>query len=324
MMPENTIHLVGFGSQGSAWAQCLKASGWNVQVYLGQQGRSFENANRLGFKPHLISDLPQNLAPPAAGLPFKSNNPEPHWIAMLCPDVMIAPLYRDFLQSCPSDLRLILAHGYVVYANDLKLAGPHHRASLLAPKAIGPKLLQNFQISSPAPHRLAAAFWAAPLDQEGLKRIAQGLGFAPTSLIDATFEQEAIGDLISEQGLLCGGVFNLLEITMNTMEKAGIPEPLIREECITELELIAGLIRERGVSQSFQAISQAAQCGTASMAEKLETAGLKEIFEKQAEFVQSREFVGYFRSQKWQDRIRQFTARLTRWEERFRGLDSKK
>lgn len=320
-MSENTIHIVGFGSQGSAWAQCLRASGWNVQVYLTHLGgspnrppsKSYEAAEKLGFKPHPLKDLPLHLSP----------GEKPHWVAMLCPDGVIAPVYRDFLQSSPADIRLILAHGYVVYANELNLAGPHHRVTLLAPKAIGPKLLENFQNSFPAPHRLAAAFWAAPADQEALSQIARALGFAQDSLINASFEQEAIGDLISEQGLLCGGVFNLLELTMNTMQKAGIPEALIREECITELELIAGLIRERGVCQSFKAISQAAQCGTASMAEKLDAAGIQEIFETQATFVQNREFVGYFRSQKWQDRIHQFTERLSRWEERFRDLQRK-
>jgi ketol-acid reductoisomerase len=322
IMLRNSIHIVGFGSQGSAWAQCLRASGWDVQVYLsntstptnGAPRRSYDAAKKLGFEPYLLKDLTLHL----------NTGQGPQWIAMLCPDGVIAPVYRDFLQSSPSQIRLILAHGYVVYANELNLAGPHHRVALLAPKAIGPKLLQNFQNSSPAPHQLAAAFWADPADQGALIQIASGLGFAQNSLINASFEQEAIGDLISEQGLLCGGVFNLLELTMNAMEKAGIPEALIREECITELELIAGLIRERGVSQSFQAISQAAQCGTASMAEKLEASGIREIFETQAAFVQSREFVGYFRSQKWQDRIRQFTGRLSQWEERFKTLDLRK
>jgi len=309
-MLQNTVHIVGFGSQGSAWAQCLRASGWDVQVYLSNTGgKTLAIAEKLGFKSHALKDLPLHLS---------QGTTQPQWIALLCPDGVIAPVYADYLRSSPQEIRLILAHGYVVYANELNLAGPHHRVTLLAPKAIGPKLLQNFQNSSPAPHHLAAAFWAHPDDQECLRQIARGLGFAPTSLIPASFEQEAIGDLISEQGLLCGGVFNLLELTMNAMQKAGIPDALIQEECITELELISGLIRERGVAQSFQAISQAAQCGTASMAEKLEAAGIREIFETQAAFVQSREFVGYFRSHQWQDHIRQFTERLSRWEERFK------
>jgi ketol-acid reductoisomerase len=321
-MTEKTIHIVGFGSQGSAWAQCLRTSGWNVQVYLNNQDplpnapprRSALIAEKLGFKTFRLTDLPSHLV----------SGTEPHWVAMLCPDGIIAPVYRDFLQSSPAQIRLILAHGYVVYAQELNLAGPHHRATLLAPKAIGPKLLQNFQRTFPAPHHLAAAFWAASEDQEALMGIARDLGFDRSSLIDATFEQEAIGDLISEQGLLCGGIFNLLELSMNSMQKAGIPEALIQEECITELELIAGLIRERGIAQSFQAISQAAQCGTAAMAEKLEAAGIQEIFNTQADFVQSREFVQYFRSQKWQDRIRQFTSRLSIWEERFKKLNLRK
>src|SRR5262249_29103410 len=151
-----------------------------------------------------------------------------HWVAMLCPDPLIGSLYREFMAQSSAEIRLILAHGYAIYSNDLIFHQSRHKAVLLTPKAIGPKLHQNFQNTYPHPHSLIAAFHAPEEDQATLIEIARGLGFAKRSLVSATFEEETMGDLMSEQGLLCGGVFNLLEWTLESMQKAGIPEALIR------------------------------------------------------------------------------------------------
>jgi ketol-acid reductoisomerase len=307
-MSKNTIHLVGYGSQGSAWAQCLKTSGWQVHVYVSRHGNSYQNAIEHGFQPALIQELPAQL----------SDKTQTHWVAMLCPDTSIPAIYGDFIASSPSNVRLILAHGYAIYSDELKFKNPDHRAILLAPKAIGPKLLQNFQNSFPHPHQLVAAFSALPDDSEMLLQIAQGLGFDQRRLVLASFDQETMGDLISEQGLLCGGVFNLLAWTMEAMAQAGIPDALIREECLTELELIAGVIRERGPAQAFQSISQAAQCGTIEIAKRLDESHFKEHFTRQVKRIVERKFPADFRSQNWREPALNLTRELAHWEQRFK------
>lgn len=307
----NRIHLVGFGSQGSAWAKCLRQSGWQVEVYLPIQSPSFQKAIEAGFNPHPIEHL----------YTLKSDLSETHWIAMLCPDPLIAPLYRDFIANFSGNVRLILAHGYAIYSGDLKMRTPLHRPLLLAPKAIGPKLLENYKSTFPHPHSLVAAFFAPALgfdeDQEGLTRIARGLGFSPESLVTASFDEEAIGDLMSEQGLLCGGIFKLLEWTLEAMTAAGIPERLIREECLSELELIAGLIRERGPSQTFRSISQVAQGGTIAMANRFENSGFKEAFLAQMEEIKNRKFAQSFQSGAWKEKSLDFANRLATLEKRL-------
>ncbi len=302
------IHLVGFGSQGSAWADCLRKSGWTVHVYVPANGKSFEKAIESGFSPRSIEFLTEELA----------QTTEIQWIAMLCPDPMISTIYRDYLINSPASIRLILAHGYAVYSGELKLKGPHHRALLLAPKAIGPKLRQNFLETFPQPHKLIAAFSATHDDQEILCQIAAGLGFQTQSLVRASFEEECIGDLMSEQGLLCGGIFNLLEWTIEAMHRAGVPTDLIREECLTELELIAGMIREKGPATTFQSISQVAQCGTIALGQHLETSGFKSKFLAQMESIQNKSFPEYFRSIGWKDRHQNLQKRLAYWESLFK------
>ena len=301
------VHIVGFGSQGNAWANCLRKSGWQVEVYLLRKGDSYERALQENFTPSLIQDFAQNISQ------NKKNPTQQEWVALLCPDQMIGSIYRDFLASCPEKIGLILAHGYSVYSGDLKVK-PGHSIALLAPKAIGPKIKENFENSYPLPHSLVAAVLEDYEFSNAISAIARGIGFSKEALIPTSFETETRGDLISEQGLLCGGVFNLLLWTIEAMKKADIPDSLIREECLSELELIAGLLRSRGPSATFKAISQAAQCGTIAMANRLETSGFKKEFMAQVETVLNKEFVGFFDSGKWKPQAQELIQKFSEWE----------
>lgn len=303
------IHLIGFGSQGTAWAECLRASGWDVSVYLHRrEGTSFERATTSGFRPQSIQELPDRLERKAG---------EAALIAMLCTDERIGPLYREFIAPVHAPVTLVLAHGYAVYAEDLVRLAPGHEVALLAPKAIGPKLLAAHHAARPGPHNLVAAIHSPENRRPALLRLALALGFRETNLIEATFEQETVGDLISEQSLLCGGLFALLEWTMETMSESGVPDRLIREECLTELELIAGLLRERGPASTYRAISQAAQCGTTVMRSRLDQLGVREAVRTQAGEVRSRHFAAEMRRGEWREKASELAARLEGWEDRL-------
>lgn len=262
-------------------------------------------ARELGFaEPKALSALTTELAH------FTS----PALVAFLCPDAVIGSIYHEVLAQVAAPMTLILAHGYAVYAGDLKPARPEHELALFAPKAIGPKIWALFQEARGDTHRLVAGFHASPERAPAVQAFAQAMGFAPGNLVPASFEQEAVGDMISEQGLLCGGVFTLMEWTLEAMRAAGIPERLIREECLTELELIAGLLRERGPATTFRAISQAAQAGTIAMQQALERSDARVHFDRQLKEVVDRRFAEYFRSGKWQPQAQEFTRRLEHWE----------
>ncbi len=304
------VILLGFGSQGSAWAECLRASGASVDVFLPRhQSESWKRAQEAGFKPRLMAELPK--------LVTEVSRQSAAVIAAMVPDHLIGGIYRDFLAPLEAPLTLVLAHGYAVYAGELRPAQSGHELALLAPKAIGPKLLAEFQASRPGTHRLSAGLSAPPSRRESVIALARALGFARENLIEASFEKEAIGDLLSEQGLLCGGVFTLMDWTMQAMSDAGVPDGLIREECLTELELIAGLLRERGPAATFGKISQAAQCGTISMREKLEQSGAKDAFRAQVEETLSKRFVEIMNGEDWKKKKKEFESRLEKWQGRL-------
>jgi ketol-acid reductoisomerase len=313
-----TVFFVGFGSQARAWAQCLRASDWHARVYLSRpDGPSAGVARELGFEPRALAELPRDLA-------ARPSHSAPALVPMLCPDTAIGPMYREYLAALDTPLTLILAHGYAVYARELAPARPAHELALFAPKAIGPKIWALYQDARGGTHRLVAGFQSSPDRESQLREFARAMGFAPENLARATFEQEAVGDLLSEQGLLCGGVFTLLEWTLEAMRDAGIPEALMREECLTELELIAGLMRERGPATTFRAISQAAQCGTVAMQDKLNQSNARGFFKAQLQEVLDRRFADHFRSNRWKPAAEALTARLEDWEKKLGGAKKEK
>lgn len=308
-MPQ--LHMIGFGSQGAAWAECLRDAGWRVHVYLSRNhGPSFDRARALGFEPNRVQDVALAL----------SNDSAPHaLVAMLLPDTQIGPVYRDCIAArLPTrPLTLVLAHGYAVYARDLAHLPEAHELALLAPKAIGPKLRSTFKENFPAPHPLVAGYCASCARDSSTRALAHALGFQNQNLVETTFETEAVGDLISEQALLCGGVLNLLSWTIEAMEKAGVPGRLIREECLTELELIAGLLRARGPEATFSAISQAAQCGTVTMGERLKALGVDKLIATAAAEIASGRFVETLRASKWREQAQDFKNHLASLEKKL-------
>lgn len=301
------IHCLGFGGQGSVWANCLRKSGWNVSVYLPKEGSSFQKAKKQRFDVYPLEMLPKKLSVEPRDFPM-------HVVAMLCPDFLIGKMYRELLASIDQDMTLILAHGYAVYAEDLKVLNPKHELMLFAPKVIGPYMEMGFLKNHPASHSFKAATYvredASVKTKSFLKTLSHGLGFKEENLIPATFEQEAVGDLISEQGLLCGTFFPFLNWTAQEMKKAGVPEKLIHEECLSELVFIASILQKLGPSQTFSKISAAAKAGTVFMKERLEEIGAKQELSKQVQEVLTRKFVERINKENWQKKVSTFEEEL--------------
>ena len=305
---QNELHLIGFGSQGRSWAQNLRDSGWSVRIYLSATSiqaasPSWVDAQNLGFEVRSTHELA-----------LLSSRSESHLIAFACPDHHIAGIYQDQLSQLNIPLSLILLHGFAVYSGELKLLNDRHKVELFAPKAIGPQIRKIFKKGQT--HDLVAAVTTkAPF----ILALAQGLGFSPENLVVTQPEVEAIGDLISEQGLLCGGIFTLMDWTITAMRNAGTPGPLIAEECITELLLIAGLIKERGLEATLGAISKAALAGTATMNQAFEESGFKSMFLDKVSRVVDRKFVNDFNRGQWQTQAEALALRFQE-HDRFLGL----
>ncbi|GEM_PF-2001366 len=298
----SVIHLVGRGSQGRAWDECLRRTGRQVLVY--HRGNS--------------ASLP-------SGLSSRSRD-QVQIVVLACADDAIASVYNEHLRSVDAPLLCVLLHGFAVYSGSLPKTAlaSNHALALLAPKAIGPELRTEFFEHFPHPHDLKAALHLEANSEllretfrEALSTLARDLGFATHNLIPATFEKETVGDLISEQGLLCGGVFTLLDATLERMMDAGVPPRLAREECFKELELIAKMLTSKGFSPTFQAISAAAKAGTVRMRELLEKFPARSAIHQASQEILNKEFVTFFENNRWKPLAAELAARFEKWDKKL-------
>ena len=287
------IHIIGYGGQGKAWVPSLREAEFDVQLYLPEGSQTFELTKSQGINALRLNQLLLSL---------KENDT----VVFACPDRVIGEVYTKNISTYSKPLHLILIHGFAMWSGDLKL-NPLHTVGLLAPKAIGPELREAIvQCKSTDNkdqcHPLKAAICVSADSSLGeqvknnalknLRSLAkQGLQFSEENLIEATFDQETVGDLISEQLLLCGGVFSLLEWTQKEMKAAGIPDALIHEECITELELIARVIRKKGLPETIAAISDSAKAGAVMMRNRFVEHKLPELLHQQAREVVDKTFL---------------------------------
>lgn len=278
------LHVIGFGSQGTAWSECLRDSGFQVRVYLRKKkSASWRHAQERGFSPQLLTE----------SLSYFSNLPAQSIIVFACSDEAISDLYQKYFQALPQPFLFIILHGLAMNSTALHNRLSQHSFALLAPKSIGPALRQQFltHFKQQKPHGLLAAIHASKHWKKTILGIAHGLGFQNKNLIETSFEQEALADLLSEQLLLCGGLFFLLQETIQIMLEYKIPLPLIQQECLTELQLIASLLNQKGPGYTFKKISSTAQFGCVSLQKLFQSQKMGFTLRRQAKSIQSGAFL---------------------------------
>ncbi|RLE47565.1 MAG: ketol-acid reductoisomerase, partial [Candidatus Methanomethylicota archaeon] len=123
-----TISVIGFGSQGKAQAECLRDSGFNVLVGAREGGKSWNAAKAEGFNVTSISDA------------VKKGDV----ILFLIPDMEQPKVYEEQVAPNLSPGKALgFAHGFNIHFNVIK--PPNYvDVFMVAPKAPGPKLRENF------------------------------------------------------------------------------------------------------------------------------------------------------------------------------------
>jgi len=277
LSPLKKVLIIGYGSQAKAWSYCLNESLVSVEIFLHQREKSYKTAKEAGFSVHLIGELPSRLDK------FSQNI-----IAYLCPDTVSGSIYREFVAPHKFDVINVLAHGYAKLSNDFKTLKESHKSALFAPKAIGPKIKDAYD--KDFPHSLKAAIDFSELndhEKQSALTLSKALGFKKENLIETSFKNETVADLISEQMILCGTLFSSLIYSIEKLKEQKIPMELIEQECISEIELIAQMLKEKGIMGTFNAISAVAQEGTFQVYEQSKTLPLKSIIEEQSKAIDS-------------------------------------
>jgi len=244
-LPQTTIAVIGYGSQGRAHALNLRESGFDVTVGLRPGGPTEAKATADGF----VVKSPVEAVKDA------------DLVSVLTPDMVQKKLYEEVLApNMKQGACLLFAHGLNVHfgliepREDLDVA-------LVAPKGPGALVRREYEIGRGVP-----CIWAVHQDRSGKAEelalaYAAGLGGARANLIKTTFKEETETDLFGEQAVLCGGASSLVQAGFETLIEAGYQPEIAYYEVMHELKLIVDLFYEGGITRMLEFVSETAQYG---------------------------------------------------------------
>lgn len=246
-----TIHLVGFGSQGKAWALNLRDSNQKVRILLRKDSKSQELVTKLGFE---VEELNSESLKKCKIL------------LLLIPDSE----QKTFLIRHKNDLNpntlIVYAHGFTVSSTDILSHTPHLHHALLAPKAIASEVRFQYETNGKllGVHDLICAKNTEKEDEEKYYSLLINLGkkIGLTSNYKNSFAEETKADLFSEQSLLCSLLPYGAKLSFEKLVANGIDPKLALLECFLELRSISKALVDLGPEAFFNLISPNALLGS--------------------------------------------------------------
>jgi ketol-acid reductoisomerase len=240
-----TCAIIGFGSQGQAWALNLSDSGVRAVVGLPAKSKSRRRARAAGF-----AVMSNAEAARMADL-----------IVMAAPDLKQPQIFADDLRpSLRAGQTLVFLHGFCIHA---RLIQPPKNLDvvLVAPAGPGVALRNLFVEQRGLPGLLAVHQDATGRAKTTALALAKAVGLTRAGVIQTTFAEETEVDLFAEQAVLCGGSSALALAGYETLVAAGYQPELAYLACVHELSGLAELMRQCGVHGMRQRISATALYG---------------------------------------------------------------
>jgi ketol-acid reductoisomerase len=246
------ITVVGFGSQGKAFALNLRDSGCNVQVALRDDSLSRQQvmAERLPLR-----------AMTAVG---KSD-----MVVLAIPDHEQPRFYQQYFSEKDRGNRmLVFLHGLNIHFSNI-IPNSAYDVVLLAPHGPGRDLREKYVAGTGLSCFLAIAQDTSGRAREVALALASAIGASKAGVYETTFAHETMGDLFGEQTLLVGGLAGLTMSVFRTMIGRGIPPENAYLETVKQLHLLATMIEEHGPAGMIERVSKTAASGSLETMHKL-------------------------------------------------------
>ena len=238
------VAMIGFGSQGHAHALNLKDSGVDVVVGLRKGSKSWEKAEKFGFKV-----LPVNEAVKEADV-----------VMILLPDEIQPDVYYAEIEpNLKQRATIAFGHGFNIHFQLIKPRSDLN-VIMIAPKAPGHTVRSEFVRGGGIPD-LIAVYQGGEEAKKLALSYASAIGGGRSGIIETTFKDETETDLFGEQAVLCGGVTSLIKAGFDTLVEAGYAPEMAYFECMHELKLIVDLLYEGGMATMRYSISNTAEYG---------------------------------------------------------------
>jgi ketol-acid reductoisomerase len=238
-LSDQTVAIIGYGSQGHAHALNLHESGVDVVVGLAAGSKSRAHVEEAGLRVMDVADVVMIAVPDTAQKAVY--------------DAEIGPNLR------PGHL-LLFAHGFNLRYG--RITPPADiDVGMVAPKGPGHLVRSVYQAGGGVPALFAVEQDASGTGRARVLAYARALGNTRAGVLETTFKEETETDLFGEQSVLCGGTSALVKMAFETLVEAGYQPELAYFETMHELKLIVDLMYRGGLNFMRFSVSDTAEYG---------------------------------------------------------------
>ena len=273
-----TVAVIGYGSQGHAHAQNLRASGVSVVVGLRKDSTSWAKAEAAGLPVATPSDAAR-----AARI-----------VMLTVPDETAAQIYeQEIAPNLEAGDYLAVAHGFNIHFRAI-VAPPGVGVFMVAPKGPGHTVRALYEQGKGVPCLVAVDQDPAGDTLAIALAYAKAIGGGRAGILETSFRDETETDLFGEQTVLCGGLTALMQAGYETLVEAGYPPEMAYFECIHEVKLIVDLIYEGGVANMRYSVSNTAEYGDLTRGPRVIDASVRERMRECLKQIQEGSFAREF------------------------------
>ncbi|KAH8921288.1 acetohydroxyacid reductoisomerase [Atractiella rhizophila] len=205
----DTLALIGYGSQGHGQGLNARDNGLNVIVGVRKDGESWKQAVEDGWVPgKTLFSIEEALEKGTIIMNLLSDAAQSaYW-----------PKMKPYLKPGKT---LYFSHGFsVVYKEDTKVEVPEGiDVILVAPKGSGRTVRTLFKEGRGINSSIAV--WQDATGKAKEKAIAIGIGIGSGYLYETTFEKEVYSDLYGERGVLMGAIQGLMVAQYKVLRQNG-------------------------------------------------------------------------------------------------------
>ncbi|QSG06708.1 ketol-acid reductoisomerase [Halapricum desulfuricans] len=274
VLDDQTVAVLGYGSQGHAHAQNLADSGVDVVVGVREDSPSREEAKADGIT---VATQPEAAA-------------RGDIVVMLVPDTVQPDVYENAVEpNLEEGDTLQFAHGFNIHYGQIE-PPEGVDVTMVAPKSPGHLVRRTYKRGEGTPGLVAVSQDATGAAKDEALAYAKAIGCTRAGVIETTFQEETETDLFGEQAVLCGGVTEMMKVGYETLVDAGYSPEMAYFEVMNEMKLIVDLIYEGGLMEMWDSVSDTAEYGGLTRGEYVIDESAREGMEQILQEVQDGEF----------------------------------
>merc|ERR1711977_598673 len=271
----DTMAIIGYGSQGHAQSLNMRDQGLNVVVGVRKNGQSWKDAQQDGWVPgKTLFEVDEAISKGTI-------------IMNLLSDAAQSETWPRIKPMLTKGKTLYFSHGFSpVFKDQTKVDVPNDiDVILVAPKGSGRTVRTLFREGRGINSSFAVFQDVTGKAEE--RAVAMGVAVGSGYLYKTTFEKEVYSDLYGERGCLMGGIHGMFLAQYEVLRENGhSPSEAFNETVEEATQSLYPLIGQNGMDYMYAACSTTARRGAIDWSKRFKDS-LKPVFEDLYESVRS-------------------------------------